>query len=53
MENLETTAVLVDPEQMPTDVVTMNSTMECTVVGIANTYHCAQRCKRSTRTKNA
>ncbi|PTB20312.1 hypothetical protein C9I57_13080 [Trinickia symbiotica] len=39
VENLEATAVLVDPEQIPPDVVTMNTTIECTVVGSANTYH--------------
>lgn len=39
VETLETTAVLVEPEQIPPDVVTMNTTIECTVVGSANTYH--------------
>jgi regulator of nucleoside diphosphate kinase len=39
VETLEMTAVLVGPEQIPPDVVTMNTTFECTVVGSANTYH--------------
>ncbi len=38
VETLETTAVLVSPEQIPPDVVTMNTTIECTVIGSANTY---------------
>jgi regulator of nucleoside diphosphate kinase len=39
VENLEATAVFVDSELIPPDVVTMNTTIECTVVGSANTYH--------------
>jgi regulator of nucleoside diphosphate kinase len=39
VETLETTAILVGPEQIPPDVVTMNTTTECTVVDSANTYH--------------
>ncbi|MEX3763278.1 hypothetical protein [Paraburkholderia phenoliruptrix] len=39
VETLETTAVLVDAEQVPSDVVTMNATIKCTVVGSANTYY--------------
>ncbi|MEM5382635.1 GreA/GreB family elongation factor [Paraburkholderia phymatum] len=39
VETLETTAVLVSPEQIPPDVVTMNTTIECTVVDSANAYH--------------
>lgn len=38
VETLETTAVLVSPEQIPPDVVTMNTTIECTVLDSANTY---------------
>ncbi|PMS31635.1 regulator of nucleoside diphosphate kinase [Trinickia symbiotica] len=39
VESLEATALLVEPEQIPPDVVTMNTTIECTVVGSAKTYH--------------
>jgi len=39
VEMLESTALLVGPEQIPPDVVTMNTTVECTVVDSANTYH--------------
>ena len=39
VEMLESTALLVGPEQIPPDVVTMNTTIECTVVDSANTYH--------------
>jgi regulator of nucleoside diphosphate kinase len=39
VESLETTAVLVGSEQIPPDVVTMNTTIECMVLGSANTYH--------------
>lgn len=38
VETLETTAVLVSPEQIPPDVVTMNTNLECTVIDSANTY---------------
>ncbi|MEX3959616.1 GreA/GreB family elongation factor [Trinickia sp. EG282A] len=39
VESLEATALLVEPEQIPPDVVTMNTTIECTVAGSAKTYH--------------
>ncbi|MGN6318488.1 GreA/GreB family elongation factor [Trinickia sp.] len=38
VEMLESTALLVGSEQIPPDVVTMNTTIECTVVDSANTY---------------
>jgi regulator of nucleoside diphosphate kinase len=39
LEELETTAVVVETEQIPPDVVTMNTALECTVVDSASTYH--------------
>jgi regulator of nucleoside diphosphate kinase len=39
VETLETTALLVAPEHIPPDVVTMNTTIECAVVDSANTYY--------------
>ncbi|BFG80049.1 GreA/GreB family elongation factor [Paraburkholderia terrae] len=38
VEALEATAVLVDPTGIPPDVVTMNTTVECTTVGGADVY---------------
>jgi regulator of nucleoside diphosphate kinase len=39
VETLEATALLVAPEQMPPDVVTMNTMIECAVSDSADTYH--------------
>lgn len=39
VETLETTAVLVGPKQIPPDVVTMNTAIECSVVDSNNIYH--------------